>query len=59
VSTPTHIYRTCTQCGVRYEIDAQELADGTYSPLCTDCLRDRCESNQMTSTPEKPVGENN
>jgi hypothetical protein len=53
--------RICTHCGNSFVLDAQEVEDRAYSPLCTDCLRSSCESNdpQKPHTPEIILGELN
>lgn len=57
----TGIYRNCLDCGARFELDPQELQDQTFSPLCSDCLRRRCESADPRSAPisEQIIGETN
>lgn len=45
--------RTCPVCLTPFTIDAQEVADGTYSPLCTDCLRARSEGNERLAPDER------
>lgn len=53
-------YKTCIDCGESFRIDEEELADGTYSPRCTDCLRKACESNgAIEPVPERIVPELN
>lgn len=43
------------------EANSEEIADGTHSSLCTDCLRARCEGNERLAANEKeqPIGELN
>jgi hypothetical protein len=49
--------RTCLACGKVYEIEEQEIADETYSPLCTECLKLRFEENAITDPrfAERPI----
>jgi hypothetical protein len=54
------ITRHCKKCGQLYDLDDQEIADGSYSPLCTECLRQSCEAEQPSEpVPELPIGELN
>lgn len=53
---------TCILCDQPYTLDPQVLAAGKYSPLCTDCLRRRCEApdaERGPSVPERPIADLN
>lgn len=51
--------KICIRCGKPYHLDADEIRDGVYHPLCDCCLKEHSEHTDEPAVPERVIGELN